>query len=1815
MRTLGVLLAYLIPLCALGSCDSERGFVLTCPKHLNAGTTEHLSFTVVNEAHSGTVNVKIVDWDTDEVLAQADFIAVNQMNLWVEIDIPPVPKDVRAKLRVSGVFSGGYKIEGEKEVLVRHASVVTFVQTDKPIYKPGQIVKFRVLPLDNHLKPLDRKKKGRVWIQDPSDVIMAEWGNLAFHKGIIQLELPLSPEPPLGTWSIGTVIDETTTYHQTFQVQKYVLPKFEVKVKPPPFVMADANIIPVEVCAWYTYGKKVDGTFKVKVSYKRHSWEKKNRAIPSIKYSGLISGCETINIHTHDLLMQTHEYGYRTLNFFAVVTENGTEAEGNASALLDITHSPLQLTFLGQEEGQPDYFKPSLPYFGQVLVSKPDGMPVANEKVEICAHYYDKGPSFYNPPAPKERRCHLFTTDKQGMISFSVAPCTSDILKIALVAEAVSYEPVQYHPGVWREKLVRPSATLELRAWYSPSGNYMQIQPVFEEMECDSRVALMVRFTLEKDVSVQFFHLVMARGRLVQQGSHQRFYYDMDHKKAKYDLPAPRPANNTEHPEFGEFLLAFEPRATMAPLARVLMFYVRDDGEIVADARVFKIEQCFKNKVNLHFRHEQQYPSTEATMLLTATPSSLCGIGLVDKSVRLHKQEEQFTKENIFKAMELFDVGKGDRPRQVTDEFCVRGSSGLKLTPRSFDGLFTPLSSKTSHHVDTIMAFEEAGMVVMTDLKLESRPCVDVQPVAISFNMEDDRRFRIDLSKDSGVEPPGSAVVFPRGPTPQVRETVPAKEPPKPNEADEIRNYFPETWLWEMHSVGSSGQLVVKRQLPHTITQWVGGAVCVSFKTGLGLWEDTSITAFQPFFVSFNLPYSVVRGEVLPLVVTVFNYLSECLPIKLSLEPSEEYRILSESRWQRLCVCGGQSRSHRFSLEPRVLGRVNVTVYGFSLEDDDEAVCGNEVTARLSARDAVSKQLLVEAEGFPKEEVFNYFVCPKKTNGTFATEVDLLLPEDVVNGSARAFVSVTGDLLGPALNGLSHLVKLPVGCGEQNMVLFAPNIFVLQYLTAIGRASEKVREDCLHNMNIGYQRQMRYRHKDGSFSAFGPSDPEGSMWLTAFVMRSMGQARRLMDLPSYDLVATANYILSRQFENGCFEPSGRILNKAMKGGLIDGETSLAPLTAYVLISLMESGTQAPDRESIRNGLRCLETEQNPNTYTLALFAYATTLAQAKRAAQHYLNKLEERAILRGGHKYWDAPPGEGGSKAVNVEIAGYYILSRTKLEGAKSVPSVLPVVRWIVQQRNSRGGFVSTQDTVIGLQALAQYSALQLSTPRDIGLVVESDDLVQGFKVDEYNKLVTQAARIPVLPAVVDLQAVGEGCALVQFTLRYNVEKVSGSEALDLSVTAVRMGSSVCNLPRLDICIRYKIPDQKTNMAVVSVKMPSGFLPDDWSLHEVKLCLTNAFVAELRIEPGTLRLEVQYANHYTKGISPCTELTNDPKCFKFFIKSDTEVEEMHASTVKLFDYYQPDLEISKDFTIPTSCSNPSLPDIPEFPLPTFPIETEETYSILPVPAIEHASTTRPMLDCDESVTEVPNMAQPTGLGTETAAPNDTFTHHITEETSATASGMPEVVSTEGLFLETTLSSSEGQVDEQADDANLHQKKDNTSHLVNFVDVGQDLDFPEGIEGNVPVSVLPTLVETTTSEAATEAAPSCPMCTTQFPEDFNDLYCNSAFALRVVVRDGRAGTVKILQDISYFLPHSKQMKKFAKLEYDQECACSQLREKGSTHFIMGTPTDLWSSELEKHRIRLTSQVRVISTPPKSLQLELLKTARKTCSSDP
>lgn len=54
---------------------------------------------------------------------------------------------------------------------------------------------------------------------------------------------------------------------------------------------------------------------------------------------------------------------------------------------------------------------------------------------------------------------------------------------------------------------------------------------------------------------------------------------------------------------------------------------------------------------------------------------------------------------------------------------------------------------------------------------------------------------------------------------------------------------------------------------------------------------------------------------------------------------------------------------------------------------------------------------------------------------------------------------LSGDVMGPTLNNLDKLLRLPFGCGEQNMIHFAPNVFVLKYLQKTRQLSSEVENE------------------------------------------------------------------------------------------------------------------------------------------------------------------------------------------------------------------------------------------------------------------------------------------------------------------------------------------------------------------------------------------------------------------------------------------------------------------------------------------------------------------------------------------------------------------------------------------------------------------------------------------------------------------------------------------------------------------------------------------------------------------------------------
>ena len=85
-------------------------------------------------------------------------------------------------------------------------------------------------------------------------------------------------------------------------------------------------------------------------------------------------------------------------------------------------------------------------------------------------------------------------------------------------------------------------------------------------------------------------------------------------------------------------------------------------------------------------------------------------------------------------------------------------------------------------------------------------------------------------------------------------------------EVERVRQYFPETWLWEEIVTNAQGGASLEVSVPDTITTWMLRAVALSKDKGLGVAED-ELKAFQPFFLKIDLPYSAIRGEEFPVKV------------------------------------------------------------------------------------------------------------------------------------------------------------------------------------------------------------------------------------------------------------------------------------------------------------------------------------------------------------------------------------------------------------------------------------------------------------------------------------------------------------------------------------------------------------------------------------------------------------------------------------------------------------------------------------------------------------------------------------------------------------------------------------------------------------------------------------------------------------------------------------------------------------------------------------------------------------------------------------
>lgn len=423
-----------------------------------------------------------------------------------------------------------------------------------------------------------------------------------------------------------------------------------------------------------------------------------------------------------------------------------------------------------------------------------------------------------------------------------------------------------------------------------------------------------------------------------------------------------------------------------------------------------------------------------------------------------------------------------------------------------------------------------------------------------------------------------------------------------------------------------NGTYTLEENVPDTITSWIISAFSVDPITGLGLTKSPRhLEVFQPFFVSINLPYSIKRGEILIIPVAIFNYMENDSDANITIHNSDnEFELISENstslfssdleRTTKLSIVANHGASTSFKIRPKKIGAIAIKV---------------TATSPL-AGDSIVQILHVESEGIPKFKNKALFIdLNEATSHESMLTVDI--PDDIIIDSLKIDVNCVGDLLGGTIKNLNKLIRLPSGCGEQNMLNFVPNIVILKYLKAVDQLKPDIERMAKLYTEKGYQRELTYRHNDGSFSAFGKSDKSGSTWLTAFVAKSFRQASTFIDVDENIIDDALKWLSKNQNNDGSFTEIGTVSHKAMQGGSGKG----VALTAYVLTSFLESRNVETTYEITINKaidyvIKSLESQHD--IYALAVAAYAMQLAEYPNK-ENILEQLLRKAVTKSKSKF------------------------------------------------------------------------------------------------------------------------------------------------------------------------------------------------------------------------------------------------------------------------------------------------------------------------------------------------------------------------------------------------------------------------------------------------------------------------------------------------------------------------------------------------------------------------------------------------------
>ncbi|KXJ80683.1 hypothetical protein RP20_CCG023881 [Aedes albopictus] len=450
-------------------------------------------------------------------------------------------------------------------------TAITLIETDKPVYNPGEKLLFRVIVVDIHTKPVTSIETVEISITDSLNNVFRKWPFARLHNGVFDSTVQLSSSA--GIWSLTVLVDGVAE-HKYFEVKEFVMPKFFVMATPLKPVLLDDPIISIMLETAYTFDHPVEGRYKAELFLDDPPGP------PDHIAQGQINGKTTVHFH---LKNQVHMDGGSDFTQVTLVVQvqatlsNHTE---NIIELLPIYRYPYNMKISSKKA-----FRPGLPYTISLSIKDHLGRPTGANKPNHALITTNFGDSERSYPV-------WLSNFGEGSIKVDV-PSNAEALRITGEYDGHSYDLLHIHDiGV---------ETSESKMYIS-----VDIDPKYKSIKVNSAV----RFNVTSTEKMSYFaYIVVTRGIIIKCSyvevlNHRTYYY------LKVDMT---PA--------------------MSPESRLIVYFIKN-GYVVYDDVELKFDK-FNNNFAVTLDEDTFVPGQTISVTVKTANDSYVALSGIDQSVLL----------------------------------------------------------------------------------------------------------------------------------------------------------------------------------------------------------------------------------------------------------------------------------------------------------------------------------------------------------------------------------------------------------------------------------------------------------------------------------------------------------------------------------------------------------------------------------------------------------------------------------------------------------------------------------------------------------------------------------------------------------------------------------------------------------------------------------------------------------------------------------------------------------------------------------------------------------------------------------------------------------------------------------------------------------------------------------------------------------------------------------------------------------------------------------------------------------------------------